>query len=392
MDMPALSRWISEYATGSDDWRGLLDGLCGALTDGGMSLWRVSLGTLTLDPSTRAFSLHWHAGEGARLAPDPHGAEREAAYQRSPIHALAQKGDQSGRWRLAALRAEDDFPLLHELRALGATEYLLHVFTFSPDTALRGGMLSFTTQRASGFTDHEITGIEALRPALGLALAKLNLAQTLREVLGVYVGRTTGARVLGGQIRRGQGRTVSAAILLADLRAFTALTDRTDPLAVVGWLDEHFDALGKPVIERGGEILKFVGDGFLAIFPVEDGTLRPCPVCERALDAAADAIRANAALNARRCSAGLPEMAADLVLHFGEVVYGNVGTDRRLDFTVIGRAVNEASRIEGHCEPLGRALLVSDTFAARCDRPMEMVGTVSLRGLATSQQVWSPRA
>jgi adenylate cyclase len=390
MDTSSLSRWIIEHATGSDNWYSLLDETCRALLTMGIPLWRVSLGTMTLDPSTRAFSLHWHTGQGVSAwRPDPHGPVREAAFQRSPIQALAQRDEYIGRWRLDALQPDDDLPLLHELHAQGGIDYVLHRFGFSPGSALVGGMISFATQRASGFTEADLAAIEALRPALGLAMAKLNLSQTLRDVLSIYVGRTTGARVLEGQIRRGQGRTVSAAILFMDLRGFTTLTDRNDPLAVVGWLDEHFDALGKPVTERGGEILKFVGDGFLAIFPVHEAMAQPCSICDKALDAATDALRANIALNARRSTENLPELAADLVLHFGEVVYGNVGSDRRLDFTVIGRAVNEASRIEGHCEALGHALLISDAFAARCARPLVAVGTVSLRGLANPQRVWS---
>lgn len=389
MDTSALSRWIVEHATVSDDWHALLDGACRGLLAMGVPLWRVSVGAQMLDPGTRGFSLVWFTGRGVTLVPDPHGAEREAAYRRSPIHALARCRQRSARWRLDALEDGDDYPILRDLRAAGGTDYLLRIVYFAPGTALTGGAVSFATRRASGFADDEIATIECVVPALGLAVAKLNLSQTLREVLSVYVGRTTGARVLEGQIRRGQGRRVSAAVLLADLRGFTALTDRADPLAVVGWLDEHFDALGKPVAERGGEILKFLGDGFLAIFPVEDAEARPGPVCDEALDAALDALNANAALNARRRTAGLPELAADLVLHFGEVVYGNVGSDRRLDFTVIGRAVNEASRIEGHCEALGRALLVSDAFAARCGRALEDVGMVGLRGLAEPQRVWS---
>ncbi|MGH1589001.1 adenylate/guanylate cyclase domain-containing protein [Methylobacterium phyllosphaerae] len=308
-----------------------------------------------------------------------------AAQSKPSLNAVST----SGAGGLDALRSDDDLPLLHELHAQGGTDYVLHRFGFAPGTAMVGGMISFATKHASGFTEADLATMEALRPALGLAMAKLNLSQTLRDVLSIYVGRTTGARVLEGQIRRGQGRTIPAAILFADLRGFTALSDRADPLAVVGWLDEHFDALGKPVTQHGGEILKFVGDDLLAIFPVQDAEAQHCSTCGKALDAAVDALRANDKLNDRRRAAGLPELAADLVLHFGEVVYGNVGSDRRLDFTVIGRAVNEESRIEGHCEALGRALLVSDAFAKRCDRPLEMVGTVNLRGLANPQRVWS---
>ena len=130
------------------------------------------------------------------------------------------------------------------------------------------------------------------------------MTNTLREVSATYLGRSTAERVLDGQIRRGEGRAVPAAILLTDLRGFTALSDRADPADMVTWLNEHFDALGDPVARHGGEILKFLGDGFLAIFPVPDADTLPCPVCGSALDAAAEALAANVALNARRRDGG----------------------------------------------------------------------------------------
>ncbi|GAC1426133.1 MAG: adenylate/guanylate cyclase domain-containing protein [Burkholderiaceae bacterium] len=389
MDTAALSRWISEYATAADDWDVLLGGVCSRLVELGLPLWRAGIGSPTINPDSPDCVVQWYADQGTLRVSNTHGPEQVAAHLRSPIFALLQRGEVSGRWRLDALQEGDHFPILLELRDQGGVDYLLHIIHFAPGTALQGAAISFTTRRATGFADNEIAAIEALRPALGLAVAKLNLSQTLREVLSVYVGRMTGRRVLEGQIRRGQGQKVAAAILLADLRSFTALSDHADPTDVVGWLNEHFDALGEPVTRHGGEILKFLGDGFLAIFPVPDATTVPCQICGRALDAALDALRANAALNLQRSGKGLPELEADIVLHFGEVVYGNVGASRRLDFTVIGRAVNEASRIESYCEKLGRPLLTSASFATRCDRPLEIVGAVSLRGLANPQRVWS---
>ena len=389
MDTTTLTRWIAEHATASDDRDALLDGVCRTMLAAGVPLWRVSVMTPAIDPTARGVSLSWLDGEGLSLVRTPHGIEEEAAWRQSPILALIDRGAPFGRWRLDALASDGGYPILHELRADGGTDYIVHIIGFAPGTALRGVAVSFATRTASGFSGDDCAAIEAVLPALGLAVAKLGLSQTLRDVAETYLGRTTAARVLDGQIRRGQGQTVPAAILLADLRGFTALTDDADPLAVVGWLDEHFDALGDPVARHGGEILKFLGDGFLAVFPIPDAGALPCSVCASALHAVSDAMKANAALNARRRHKNLPELAADCVLHFGEVVYGNVGTRRRLDFTMIGRAVNEASRIEGQCEALGRALLISDSFAARCASALEPVGTVTLRGLARPQRVWT---
>ncbi|GEP08421.1 adenylate/guanylate cyclase domain-containing protein [Methylobacterium gnaphalii] len=383
-----LCSWITERATVSDDGEALLDGVCTALCEAGLPLWRASVSGPTIDPAHRSVGLTWYAQEGMTLTFIPHEQD-EAMWLRSPIFALLESGEHSARYRLEALRNGEAFPILHELRDMGGTDYLLHLVTFAPGLALRGVALSFATREPGGFEEGAVSVIEAILPALGLALSRLSLAHTLREVLGTYVGPVTAGQVLEGNIRRGQGRTVSAAILLADLRGFTALSDRSDPLDMVTWLNEHFDALGDPVTERGGEILKFLGDGFLAAFTVADVDEVPCSICRQALSAAMDAQAANAALNARRREAGQPEISADLVLHFGEVVYGNVGTGRRLDFTLIGRAVNEASRIEGQCQSLGYPLLISDAFATRCAHTLQEVGTVPLRGLTRPQRLWT---
>ncbi|MCJ2067875.1 adenylate/guanylate cyclase domain-containing protein [Methylobacterium sp. J-030] len=389
MDMTELARWIAEHATGTNDHDTLLERFCGALIGAGVPLWRVSVMTPAIDPTLRGVSLNWHAGAGLSFVANPHGAEQETDWRLSPVHALLERDETFGRWRLDAPGSEPDFPILRSLRAEGGTDYAVHIVGFAPGTALRGVAVSFCTRAQAGFAEAHFAAITAALPFLTLAVAKIGLANTLREVSATYLGRSTAERVLDGQILRGEGRAVPAAILLTDLRGFTALSDRADPIDMVTWLNEHFDALGDPVARHGGEILKFLGDGFLAIFPVSDADTLPCPVCGNALRAAAEALAANEALNARRRAAGLPDLAADCVVHFGTVVYGNVGTGRRLDFTIIGRAVNEASRIESQCAALGHPLLVSDSFAERCERRLQPVGTIELRGLSRPMRVWT---
>ena len=384
-----MTRWIAEQATSSDDREILLETFCATLLAAGLPLWRVSVSTPAIDPTARAFSMNWVRGQGMSLVRTAHGLENEAAFRRGPVHALLEANLPFGRWRLDTLQPGQGFAPLHEIRQDGGTDYVLHMIGFTPGSALRGVAISFVTDTVSGFSDLDLADIDEVLRVFGLAICKLSLSYTLRETLSTYLGQATASRVLDGQIRRGEGQTVSAAILLTDLRAFTALTDRIDPVRIVGWLDEHFDALGDPVAQSGGEILKFLGDGFLAVFPIADLGVRPCAVCERALDAAEAALAANRALNAQRRAADLPELDADLVLHFGEVVYGNVGTSRRLDFTVIGRAVNEASRIEKLCDKLDRSLLLSESFAERCGRGLVPLGTFPLRGLDRPQRIWT---
>ena len=387
LDTERLARWIAEQATAFDQRDILIEGFCNALVAAGLPLWRASVSMPAIDPASRSYTLNWLAGGGTSLMCISH-EDDGAMFLRSPIQAILNDGRRVARWRLDALDPGDTFPILHELRADGGTDYILHLIEFAPGTAMRGVAVSFTTKAAAGFGEADLAQIVKVLPAFALAMCKLGLSQTLQETLGTYLGRAAGARVLDGQIRRGEGRTVAAAILLTDLRGFTALTDRADPLRVVGWLDEHFDALGDPVLDGGGEILKFLGDGFLSIFPVSDPDARPCLVCKSALEAARRALAANRALNSKRRAADMPALEADIVLHFGEVVYGNVGTSRRLDFTVIGKAVNEASRMEKLCETFSRSVLVSDAFATRCGRAFVPVGTVPLRGLERPQRIW----
>ncbi len=386
-----IVQWIAEKATALDDAVALLDGFCRALGDAGLPLWRMSAIVPAIDPSVRGFSFDWRSDRGASLVSAAYDGEGIEGFERSPLHALLMEGRTFARWRLPDdLDPARAIPALLDLCAEGGTEYVQHLIWFTPGTALKGVALSFATNAASGFSDDDVAMLAEVLPALGLAICKFSLSRTLHETLATYLGSATSMRVLKGHIRRGEGETVAAAILLADFRAFTALADRDDPVRVVGWLDEHFDVIGEPVTRCGGEILKFTGDGFLAIFPVRDPECRPCTTCGSALKAAEQALALNRALNDRRRSAGLPGLEVDLVLHFGELVYGNVGTSRRLDFTVIGRAVNEASRIEELCDDACHSILVSDTFAERCGRQLELVGTFALRGLQRKQRIWAP--
>jgi len=385
-----LTQWIAEKATALDDPVGLLDGLCRALCERGAPLWRMSVLVPAIDPSARGFSFEWRSGRGAAWVSTGHG-EDMSAFEGSPLQALLLEGGTFARWRLDRdLDLAKASSMLRDLYAEGGTDYVLRIVWFTPGTALKGLMASFVANNPSGFSDDDLAIFAELLPALGLAICKFSLSQTLRETLATYLGAETSMRVLEGHVRRGEGETVAAAILLADFRSFTTLADREDPIEVVGWLDEHFDAIGEPLARNGGEILKFLGDGFLAIFPAPDCEDRPCATCGRALTAAEQALARNRALNDRRRSAGLAGLEVDLVLHFGRLVYGNVGTSRRLDFTVIGRAVNEASRIEELCDEVGRSILLSETFAERSGRPLELIGAFALRGLDREQRIWAP--
>jgi adenylate cyclase len=238
----------------------------------------------------------------------------------------------------------------------------------------------------AGFSAEQIADLDRFLPALSLACYRIASTHAASDVLAVYTGVQTSGRILSGQTQRGDGRSVYAAILFADLKNFTSLNESYRPKEIVAWLNEHFDAIGAPVDKRGGEILKFMGDSLMAIFPVAADD--PAPACLQALSAAKDALKANAELNRTRQKAGNPVIPVDVVLHVGEVFYGNVGSSRRLDFTVIGKAVNEAARIGRLCDDVGRNLLVSESFASHVADQFEVVGSFSLRGVKEAAKVF----
>lgn len=388
-DPAAISGWILRQATTIEDGGAMLDGLGRRLDAAGVPVLRISIGAAALSTSHRGIGITWWRGRGVSVARTAHGAEGEAAFERSPIGALLAADRTFGRWRVEAGEGCDQFPLLEELRSQGCTDVLLDIVGFPPGTAIRGVGLSYASDRPGGFSEADVARIAEHRDALGLAVLRISLSRSLQGLLGAYVGPRAAGRVMAGQVRRGAGELMAAAILLVDLKGFTAMTDRAEPLRLVGWLDEHLDALGLEVERHGGEIMKFTGDGFIAVFPVADRAASPCAVCAGALETARAGLDHNRTLEARRRAAGEPALAADLALHYGEVVYGNIGTANRLDFTAIGRAVNEASRIEALCDTTRRHILMSDSFARRCGGDLIDLGLFPLRGIEAPQRIWT---
>jgi class 3 adenylate cyclase len=248
-----------------------------------------------------------------------------------------------------------------------------------------GPLLSWIGPRP--FTPDEA---DALRQAARFAaapLAVLAARATLTTALEAYLGRRSAARVLAGPLRRGIGETIQAALLYADLRGFTALSESHPPAAVISALDAWFDRIAGAVHVFGGEVLKFIGDGVLAIFPVTGD--EPRGACDAALRAVSAARAGMAHLDETRQQQGLPPLPFGVALHLGEMLWGNIGAADRLDFTAIGSAVNLVSRLEGLCRPLGKAVLVSGALAAETSVPLIPLGTHALRGIAAPCAVFT---
>ena len=390
---------VREGLRGADAYH-LFDGYCQRLVIDGTPLWRAHTSMETLHPQWSGYGYTWRRDLNA-IAPAAIRAwrpRRRRMWITSPFHALMQRaraGEDSPtmRRRMETSPEERDFPVLEEFFAEGATDYLAQVFVYG-ETGDRsqgtGIVYSFTTDRHGGFSDDDTRLIQATLPALSLAM-KAHAAKIIASgLLMTYLGEDAGRRVHAGSIMRGSVDKLRAVIWYADIRGFTPISDQAPGAVVVELLNDVFEVLTASLRPRGGQALKFIGDAMLATFPF--GEDDRAETCRRALDAAVEAMANIEALNARRAQAGAPFAAVDLALHLGEVLYGNVGATDRLDFTVIGPAINEAARIEALCEPLGRAVLVSAEFVAGMGAPdarLKSLGLHALRGVRDAKEIFA---
>ncbi|MGA8381413.1 MAG: adenylate/guanylate cyclase domain-containing protein [Stellaceae bacterium] len=380
----------------------VMDGLCRRLVEAGVPLWRAFAGMRTLHPQWGGYGYTWRRDLNA-IQPEQYerGSEYEQNWLESPFAWLvsqeAARADGTPPWpslrrRLAGPEAQLDFPVLRGVSAAGGTDYFAHLVMFGAqgDASRGSGVgISFTTDRAEGFDDDHIVLLRAVLPAASLALMA-DAGHTIASgLLAAYLGADAGKRVHQGAVARGSVEAIRAVLWYADIRGFTSIADRTPGLAVIEMLDEAFETLTAALRAHGGQVLKFIGDGMLAIFPFVEGTREE--TCGHALDAAAEAMRAVDRLNEVRGAAGKPVAAVDLALHLGEVLYGNVGAADRLDFTVIGPAVNEAARIETLCEPLGYPVLVSAELAAATANSARLkpLGRHRLRGVREAREIYA---
>ncbi|AGS22291.1 adenylate/guanylate cyclase protein [Rhizobium etli bv. mimosae str. Mim1] len=378
-------QWLIEQGITCEHIGDLAAGLCDRLIATGVPIWRASIRMPSLHPMYRGVAANFERGGAIVLENAEHGSETERSFEMTPIFHLLSRGEKTGRWNLA--KGEGlQYAELHEFALAGGTDHVISIFEFPKEVALRGLGFSLTSDAPGGFSDDQLAIIQELLPALGLAAYRVAVSKTATEILAVYTGARTSARILAGETRRGMGGSIDAAILLADLRNFTALTEAHQPGEIVGFLNEHFELIDRHVEENSGEILKFMGDSVLAIFPTD--AENPQKACKAALASAQNLLKANEELNRERTLNGGPDIGIDVVLHLGEVFYGNVGAQGRLDFTVIGRAVNEASRLEKLCGTLEQPLLLSESFAATCAVPCDYLGAFELRGVSKRADVF----
>ncbi len=361
----------------------LFDELCWRLVGRGVPLSRAAISVSTLHPQIVALSMRWLRSR--RIVQEyrvGHGISHTADYIDSPMRATIEHG-KTVRYRLDGTDAIEKFPLLVAMREAGATDYLACPLTFFNG---RHQTITWATEQPGGFTDADIAAITALLPALAIVVEARVRQRLAASLLDTYLGPTIGRHILDGEVLRGEGRHIRAVLMATDLRGFTALSDRLPGSELIALLNEYFDAVTAPVQARGGEVLKFVGDGVLAIFQ-PDGSGEPAAALA-ALDAAAEGLARLVTINRRRRTEGREAIRIGVGLHLGEVIYGNVGAADRLDFTAIGPAVNLVCRLETLTKRLDRPLLASRDFAAICAHPLMSLGFHPVKGLSEPEEVF----
>lgn len=391
-DVIALCDWINARGLLRADLETLLGGFCERAAGLGLPLMRGYVSAQTLHPRFSGFGCVWRPEGGTRTDVYIYRPEPTEAYLRSPFKRLLdQKLDE-----IRVVLEPDvplEFPVCEEFRDEGATDYICMLTRFGRDgepDGKTGVITSWTTRAAGGFSEEDLALLRYLVPKLALAVQTRITQDITINLLNTYVGSEAGRLILNGEIRRDALEVISSVILLADLRGFTAMSERIERDELVTMLNQYFDRLVCPIVERGGNILKFLGDGLLATFPLNGAPAAQS--CEQALDAAADILKRTAELHRERRAAGKAIMDLDIALHLGDVYWGNVGSEERLDFTVVGPAVNEAARIEDLCSQYERNLLVSETFAraaTRSSHRLVSIGRFALRGVRSAQSIYT---
>ncbi len=378
--MAAVANWLFSEAVKASEIGCLLLGLGKTLVAAGAPLCRIRLGFFTAHPQLAARAFNWYRDDPDHVHTHGigHDIRETTAFIGSPAEHIINTG-QSARYDLTRLQEGRDHPVLFEMRDQGGTDYFA-----IPMRNFTGKIEHFflTTDRSGGFEDDDIAKFEALAKLLLPVLDALVRHQISVELLNTYVGPRTGRQLLAGKVKRGDGDVIRAAIWFSDLRDSTLLGETLSPPDLLETLNDYFSLIYEAVKLHGGEVLRFIGDAMLIIFPADSESEEALHrACEAALAAAREAIQLQQKVNQSRWQRDLPPIRFGIGLHEGSVIYGNVGAPARLDFTVTGPAVNRAARIEFLTKETGQQVLVSASFAGHVTEPSQSIGDFNLKGV-----------
>ena len=352
----------------------------------GAGIDRMIVSLLTLNPQLVATSEIWDKStDTTRPVNATHNVRTTERYIGSPLQAIYETHKRVHQ-PLTNL-PEDAHRAFTELAEEGYTDYLALPVLFG-ETVEPGAAVIISTRREGGFSASDIESFRRVRDYLAPVLEVHALRYQARSLMNTYVGRRTSDKVLAGMIKRGDADIIKAALWFSDLRNFTQLTESLEPGQVLKMLNDYFEFVAAAVTAQGGEILRFIGDAMLIVFPIDENMCAHT-ACRAALDAALDAQDSLATLNHLRRRHDEPQIEFGVGLNLGEVIYGNVGAPDRLDFTVIGPAVNRTARLESLTKELHRDILFSSEFARHIDQPAEFLGEHAMKGISEKQAVFA---
>ena len=394
-DVDRITNWIVRRGLEGAQESDLLREFCEKCNEAGLPVTRALVLIDTLHPVHEGTVFRWRNDDIEENATLTYGRTTEGAiassWHSSPFYHLLQVGDEELRRRIG-FGEPADFPSIEEIKELGHTDYIAFVYRFASDATI-GEMdcvySGWSTRHPDGFGDASIAALRQLAPVLGLAIKSAALANVAHTLVETYLGRDAGRRVLAGRTQRGVADRIEAALWFSDLRGYTTITDTAPPGEIIPLLNDYAEAVITAIHEAGGDVLKLIGDGTLALFRGDD----PAEACRRALRAEENLRVRIEELNEKRQAEERPITSVYIGLHVGAVFYGNIGSVDRLDFTVVGPAVNETSRIASMCRSVDRPVLVSSAFAAslpaRERAGLVSVGRFALRGVGRAQELFT---
>ncbi|HVJ24897.1 MAG TPA: adenylate/guanylate cyclase domain-containing protein [Burkholderiales bacterium] len=372
--------WLDNGAPPARLPQAVLLQFCHRLDALGVPLYRAGVFVRTLHPNVLGRAFIWQADRDAvAITEAAHEMLESEVFLKSPIHRVFTEHAEIRR-RLADPGCPLDFPILEDLVKEGVSDFLAMPLRF-----LNGEVhaATFATRTPGGFDEPQLAALRRVLPPFTRVAEIYGNMRKAQNILDAYLGPNAGAKVLAGQSKRGDGEDIHAVIWFCDLRDSTPLADSMTRREFLALLNDYFECVLGPVQERKGEVLRFIGDAALAIFPVGE---RPAEACARALEAAREALERMEKLNKNRDR----PLRFGIGLHLGELTYGNIGTPTRIEFTVIGAAANEAARIEGLCKVLKVDVAVSDNVARHVPGRLRSLGKHRLRGVGEPVEVFTP--
>ncbi len=378
--------WLLGEARHMARTRDVIDAWARRLTEMGLPIWRMMVGIRVIHPQILATNYVWQGGTRSTAVRRGYDFQRESDYLTSPIKRI-HDGAAQVRSRIETRKRRSPMPVIAELKDQGATDYLALPLVFSDRTR---NLISFATKATGGFKPHHIAFLKEILPVVTMILESQTDKRVAATLLDTYVGHQAGERILKGDIQRGEGELIRAVIWSGDLRNFTAMSNTLPLDEVIGILNEYFEHMTEAIHSHQGQVLKFIGDGVLAIFPLGDAAFTHYS-CRNALAAAIETEQAIDALNVAREAAGKSPLKFGLGLHVGDIMFGNIGALDRLDFTAIGPSVNLTARLENLAASLEIPLVMSREFATVAGEYSEIVslGRHDLRGVGAPQEVFT---